>query len=251
MSNYNFTLQDEGERIEIAIKRVRSKWMISNHPELVRSLMNRHTTFDYRRDNKRNDGRVEIYGPGQGGKRTAFPYLSWFAYNHYYKGMKTDEIFDRNIWKKKETTIDHLDGDWRNNTKENLFEMTRAENSSKWNKQKIIKGRFHVALANDGVFCRVQFAYSLSSGRVFVVRYRCRDGENINDCLSYLWENRWKLRNQLAGKVVEDGALYQVSYFPLSRVPCKTVPVNKYALAEKMVSLPEDDFPLFDGGTLE
>lgn len=40
-------------------------------------------------------------------------------------------------------------------------------------------------------------------------------------------------------------------FFPFIGQVKSIEPINQYELAEKMVSLPEDDFPLFDGGMLE
>lgn len=206
---------------------------------------------------KKNRRKPRLYISKRGlNNWVSFKMFSRIAFDCYHKGLTVEKIFNYyqnsglEYLKNDAPTIDHLDGNWRNNTKENLFEMTRADNIEKFNNQKKYKGIFHVALANDGTFCRVQFAYSTSRGNVYVFRCRCKDGESINKCLRYFWKSksRWKIRERRDGiPCNSDYTVIRYKHFvPLIGQVRSIMPINQYELAEKMVSLPEDEFPLFE-----
>ena len=253
---------DEAGEREVIHHFYTDTYLVISKNEELRTML--HSKYFYLAVDKTNNQRKEIRLRLSKEKKESIkrnPMLSRVAFDCYYNGLRGCDYIQygikNNEYNSKDApTIDHLDNDWRNNTKENLFEMTRGENTDKQHKQKKVINcfplPFYVSLANDGTFCRLQFVYTTSHGRLFAVRFRCKDGASINDCLSYLWENKWRIREQKDGVLLEDGADYALvrrsKIFPFFK---QIEPLNKYALAEKIVSMPEGDFPLFDGGMLE
>lgn len=252
-NNYEYFISEDGKRGLLRHVYSDTDFYMSNEPRLPEILKTPGVYFNVH-DADFGDRKKPyvIILASEGAPIT--PPFHRVAYDVYYKGLNADNIADRyrernqNYNAPDAPTIDHLDGNWRNNTAENLFEMARSDNREKYFRQKKIKGCFHVALANDGRFCRIQFTYCSGLGKLYAMRFRCINGAEINDCLTWLWDNRWLIKWRRDGKRLEDTAGYNVvnRHFLSMKWPHMIEAENMFDITDRMLARPADSFPLFN-----
>ena len=179
------------------------------------------------------------------------PYLHQIAYACYYCGLTAQTLIGgmRKLlleWRKQDMTIDHLDSDKNNNCKENLSLMTKQQNSYKGKKTERFHGVFGLVCAYNGERYLLELSYLTKYRGIYCKRYSCENADELNQCIDYLLENKWRIRENIDGSAFCDSG-YNLIHNGAWMVKWDTISKgNKYQMAARLVSRPHSDFSVWE-----